>query len=128
MDNLLEIGRLEEAVKLAEERLLTVNTGLLNIETNIDLLSTRAGQLSRNIQYLKKKNIIALASEYKKVKEEFDIANARLELMREERENFRTVYSHVELEMLVLKEQLVNLIENPGGTVISADFRRSNGR
>lgn len=128
MGNLADIEKLQSSLKKVEDRLDKIRSGLFGVEKDIDLLSTKASQLERNIQYLKKNKIIALASEYKKVRHELNSVKQRLEVLRQDRENFRTVYVHVELEIIKLKEELKQLYNKPDAVVIEANFRRQNGR
>jgi len=128
MSNLADIEKIQTTLRLMEERLAAVRGGLHNVERDIDILSTHAAQLNRNVHYLKRKKVIALASEYKKVKEELTTVNTRLAALRSDRENFRTVYARAEVEMFKLKEELDILIHDPGAKVIEADFRRLRGR
>lgn len=128
MGNLVSIEKIQLSIKTMEEKLRSIRVGLYGVEKDIDILSTHAAQLERNVQYLKKKNVITLASEFKKIKEELDTVNKKLEQLRSDRENFRTIYARAELEMIKLMDELDYLLHDPGATVIEADFRRRSGR
>jgi chromosome segregation ATPase len=127
MSQLDEIERLQRSLILSEERIGHVSSSLFGVERDMDFLMIHALGLTKNIRYLKKHKVITLASEYKSIKEELDLVNRRLEILKGDRENFRTVYAHIEVDMIRLKEELDVLINDPGATVIEADFRRSRG-
>lgn len=126
MANLSDIDKLQKAIKIAEDRLAVVRAALDGVERDIDLVSTSVIQLKRNIHYLKKKNTVALASEYRKVKEELDDAKDKLEVYRLNREDYRTVYSGIEIEIAKLKAELLAKINDPGAQVLEGSFRRMN--
>jgi len=126
MANLSDIDKLQKAIKIAEDRLAVVKAALDGVERDIDLVSTSVIQLKRNIHYLKKKNTVALASEYKKVKEELDDAKNKLSTYRLNREDYRTVYSGIEVDIARLKSELLAKINDPGAQVLEGSFRRIN--
>jgi chromosome segregation ATPase len=128
MASLADIERLQKAIKIAEDRLAVVKAALDGVEKDIDMVSTNVIQLKRNIHYLKKKNTVALASEYKKVKQELEDAQDKLMLYRLNREDYRTVYSGIEIDVLKLKEELTARLNDPGAQVIEGSFKRINGR
>jgi chromosome segregation ATPase len=128
MAHLSDIDKLEKAIKVAEDRLAVVKAALDGVEKDIDSVSTSVIQLKRNIHYLKKKNTVALASEYKKVKEELVDAKDKLEIYRLNREDYRTVHSGIELDIARLKAELTIKLNDPGAQVIEGSFRRINGR
>lgn len=127
MASLAEIDRLQSAIKEMQGRLDHIRAGMDSIEREIDFLSTQEIQLSTNVSYLKKDKIVALASEYGKIKAEIHKIKNRLAFVRIDRENHRTAFVQVEAEIRKLKEELVAAIRGPINNVIHVPFRRFDG-
>lgn len=127
MASLAEIDRLQKAIKEMQDRMYHVRAGMEAIEREIDYLSTQEIQLNHNVRYLKKDKVVALASEYGKIKAEIAKIKNRLSFIRIDRENHRTAYTHIDNEIRRLKEELVILVRGPENNVIYGPFRRFDG-
>ena len=85
MNKLEELTRLDRLIKDAELRLNTYKIQIEAIQKEIDFLEKLEIQLQGNINYLKENKIVALATEYKKAKEDLKKTKVRLGFLKSDR-------------------------------------------
>lgn len=127
----LELENANRALLEAQIRFQTVHVQRLQIERDIALLRSITRNLMENIRFLKKKNIIVAASEYKKIKNDLDTAISRINFLINEKEYTYKIEKRSEDLYNKTKEnhdRILNLIQNPPNNVIKVDFRRKNGK
>ena len=121
-----DILKLEREVKNGEIRFLTVKANIEMLDKEVGSLTTLQGQLEENLACLKKKNIIAIATEFKKVKEELVKIKARSIIVRNDRETFRKAAKQAEEAIAKAKEALEKAQSN--SNVLHGRFnKRDNG-
>lgn len=122
-----DLERADRIIKDAEIRLRTVKVTLEAIEKEVDQLTAVEKQLEANVKFLKKKNIIALAVEYKKAKEDLTKAKARLTMIKNDREKIRQTYHDTELLIFNAKEAYEQAMKDATNNVVQGKFGRKNG-
>lgn len=122
-----ELEKADRAIKDAEQRLRAVKNSLEAIEKEVDILSTLETQLEANVKFLKKKNIIALAAEYKKAREDLIKTKTRLGLIKTDREKIRNIYHEIELAIFKAKQSYDESIKESENNVIRGKFGRQDG-
>jgi DNA repair exonuclease SbcCD ATPase subunit len=122
----LEIA--DRAIKDAEIRLRTIKLHLEALEKEIDALSTLEAQLEENFKYLKKNKVIALASEFKRTKEELQKVKSFLVMRRNDGDAHRKAYKAAVDHLDFCKEKYDQLIKRGENNVIQGTFgRKSDG-
>ena len=122
-----DLEKLDRTIKDGEIRLRTVRI-------NIDILNREIAQLDeleltllQNIQCLKEQKVIAIATEYKKAKEDLAKTKTKRISISNDRENFKKAVNEVELVMKKAKEE-IEAINKEGDNVLYAEFgRKANG-
>lgn len=122
-----DLEKLDRTIKDGEIRLRTVKTNIDSLSREIAILDELEIQLTLNLQCLKEKKIVALASEYKKAKEDMAKTKARRIGLSNDRENFKKAVDNVEIVMKKAKEELEEL-NKEGDNVLHVEFgRKING-
>jgi len=80
-----DLAKIDRSVKDIEIRLKTFELNIGTIQKEIDFLLTLESQLEANITILKGVKIIALASEYKKAKEDLKKTKTKLTQLKSDR-------------------------------------------
>lgn len=106
MGKIQDTERLVQAVKDAEARLRVFKNTLDTINREIDHLNFQQGIIQENIAVLKMKNVVALAAEYKKSKEELAKTKTKLIKYKLERLNIGKASKDTEEYMRKAKEDL----------------------
>jgi chromosome segregation ATPase len=75
---LLKLKRLRDKVIGIEMQLSLTDTDLLAVERDIEYLESLLAVLNENVEILKSDGIVAVASEYKKIKEELKVVSDNL--------------------------------------------------
>lgn len=119
-----QLVKADRAIKDAEIRLRTIKASLYAVEREIDVLSTVESQLEENLNYLKRKNIIALAVEYKKAKADLKAARTRLSLIRGDKEKLRKEFVEGESILENCKKAYDLIVKGPENNVILGKFRK----
>lgn len=129
MSKQVELEKLDRAVRDGEIRLQTVNVNINSLTKEIDQLENLENQLEENLKCLKKKSIIAIATEFKKAKEDLKKTKTRLISLKNDRENFKKAANDVEAVMKKAKEDMENLKKNGDSNVLHGTFgRKDNGQ
>ena len=85
MGKIEDLAKIDRSVKDIEIRLKTFELNIGTIQKEIDFLLTLESQLEANITILKGVKIIALASEYKKAKEDLKKTKTKLTQLKSDR-------------------------------------------
>lgn len=122
-----DLDQLTAAIKDLEIRLHTYRIALIKNAEEIELLEDLKEILKDNIAELKRESIIAMASEYKKAKDDLKRTETRLSFLRIDRLTYEKAFnSQVKvMDFLVLKynETVIRLQNN----VIKVKFGRKDG-
>lgn len=122
-----DIDRLTRAIRDCEDRLRVFKSNLNTIDSEILQLNTIESQLEENIAFLRKKHIIALAKEYKAVKDDMARTKARLSMLRIDRSNIDRANTDIQSALDKMKTDLAKTLSEPNNVVYGI-FRRKNGQ
>jgi chromosome segregation ATPase len=124
----LELEKADRIVKDTEIKLRTIKVALDGIDAEIQQLNTLEAELEENLQFLKKKNIIALAQEYKKAKEDLTKTKNRLAMLRIDAANVGRAFGDCEAYLKKAKEAYAKLLKGSDNVVRGNFGRRSDGQ
>lgn len=122
MSTIKDLETADRMVKDAEIRFKTYKTQLENLEREVAHLTFADARLSRNIAYLKKRGIIASASEYRKIKTELEQIKAKLSVLKIDRDVCSEYYLNSEQELYHAKEHYARTLKSLGNNVIRGNF------
>lgn len=122
-----DIDKLTNAVRDAEAQLKVFKHNLGILDREIAQLNAVEAQLDENIKFLRKKNIVALAKEYKAAKDDMNKTKNRLAMLRIDRSNIDRATSDIDSFVNKTKEELTKLLNAPSN-VLYGLFRRKNGQ
>lgn len=129
MSKKVELEELDRAIRNGEIRFQTVHVNIVSLTKEIDTLDQLETQLEENLKVLKKKNIIAIASDFKKAKEDLVKTRTRLISLKNDREKFKKAADDVQQVMEKAKEDMEKLKKNGDGNVLRGTFgRKDNGQ
>lgn len=118
-----DLEKLDRTIKDGEIRLRTVKTNIESLSRDIATLDELEIQLNLNLQCLKEKKIVAIATEYKKAKEDLAKTKVRRIALSNDREHFKKAMAEVEIVMKKAKEEMDYLNEE-GNNVLHVEFGR----
>ncbi len=127
MSKQIELEKLDRAIRDGEIRLQTVNVNIGSLTKEIDTLTNLEIQLEENLKFLKQRNIIAKADDFKKAKEDLVKTRTRLISLKNDRENFKKAADNVQVVMTKAKEDIDKLRKNGDGNVLHGTFGRKDG-
>lgn len=122
-----ELEKLDRTVRDGDVRLHTVKLNIDTLTKEIDTLTELEIQLEQNLKCLKKKNIIAIATEFKKAKEDLAKTRIRATALRNDREQFKKAGAEVQAVMKKAKEDLEKLRKIGDSNVLRGKFGRKDG-
>lgn len=121
-----ELDKADKEIKQADIRLKTVKINLDAIEKDLEELLNLETRLQDNIKFLKKKNIVAMANEYKKAKEDLVRTKARLIIVRKERNDVTKAYHNMELLIYNAKTAYISSVKGNENNVFHGKFGKKN--
>jgi seryl-tRNA synthetase len=121
-----EILRLEQLIKDAELRSGTFKIQIETIQKELDSLYTVEKQLEDNIKYLKRTKIVALASEYKKAKNDLKKTKLRLGFLKSDRTNNDKAYKDTINTLEKIKESYIKLTKENENNVLCGKFGKKS--
>jgi hypothetical protein len=127
VDKTEELSRIERIIKDSEIRLCAIKSNLDLFEKEIELLETLEAEFYENLKVLKRKKIVAVASEYKKIKQNLNKAKQRLmEIKAQKDQNIR---AHKEMvDYLNKYKELFEKLELEGkNNVLYPKFGKKDG-
>lgn len=110
-----ELSKLDNAIKDAEVRIKTVSANLIALDKEILLLCELEKTLKENVKCLKEKQVVAVAKEFKKAKEELKKTQAKIISLRNDRDHFSRITKEMETALKNTKKEIERLqkaIEN----------------
>lgn len=120
-----DLDRLGHAIKDAEARQKVFVQTLETVNKEFNDLSRVEKALEENLEFLKTKKIIALASEYKKAKEDLIKTKARMVKIRFDSERIGAATRECEEFLRKSKEDYSNTLKGPTNIL---KFRRKNAQ
>ena len=119
-----DVDKLDRLVRDIEIRLHTIKMSIDSLTKEIDILAELEIQLDQNVKCLKKKNVIAIAAEFKKSKDDLARAKARSIILKNDREHFRKNSAEMDAMAKKTKEELKKLQKIGQNNVLLGKFRR----
>lgn len=123
IDKFKDIDRLEYAIKNLETQLIVYGANLSGIDKELARLNIVEAELETNLAFLKKKKIIALALEYKKIKDHLSHIKKRKSIVLTDKQNIEKAHEATLETIQRLKERLESLKEN-SNNIIEVDFTK----
>ena len=128
MSKLVELEKLDRAIKDGEIRIRTVQNNIDQLTKEIDQLTTLEKQLEENLDCLKKKNVTVIATEFRKAKEDLTRTKARLTNLGNERENFKKSLDNASQVMEKARAEIEKLKKAENNNVLQGKFGRKDGQ
>lgn len=123
-----ELSKIDKSIKDAELRIKTLQTSIDALDKEIAAVSRLEKTLVENVKCLKSKQIIAIAQEYKKAKEELKRTQNRLLLLRNDREHYHKSSEEIE-KLLEQARKAFDKLQNIGDSnVLRFKSRREDGQ
>lgn len=122
-----DLDKLAAAMNDLDSRLHRLNVALIKNEDEIAILVVLQDTLEQNIVELKRQHVIAMASEYKKAKEDLQRTLIRLQFLRMDRATYEKAFNgHAKMHEY-LQKQFDETMERITNNVIQVDFGRKDG-
>ena len=121
-----DLSKLENSIKEAETRLKSVQTSVEAIALEIRKVIVIEETLIENVNILKKKQIVAMAQEYKKAKEELRRVRGRLIVLRNDQAHINKAFQDVNDVLKGIQDQHRKMLVDSENNVIK--FRRRDGK
>jgi predicted nucleic acid-binding Zn-ribbon protein len=121
-----ELAKLEKSIKEAEVRLRAIQINMDAMDVEIRKISAIECTLIENVKILKAQQIIALAQEYKKAKEELRRVQLRLVVFRNDKEQLNKALSDVNNYLQVQRFHIQKILKEGENNVLK--FRRRDGK
>lgn len=96
-----DLVKLDQVIKDAEKRIKTIQANIDALNKELNTLATFEKTLEENIRCLKKNQIIAIAQEFKKTKEELKKTRSRVIMLTNDKEHY--IRSSKEVHSLIKK-------------------------
>jgi chromosome segregation ATPase len=113
----VELEKADRIIKDTEIKLNTIKSSLTVVDNELQQLILLETELEDNLKFLKKKNIIALAQEYKKAKEDLNKTKNRLAMLRIDSGNMKRALRDCEVFLQKAKESYVKLLKGKDNVI-----------
>ena len=120
-----EIAKIDRMIKETETRLKTLQSNIEALDAEIKKIVILERTLIENVKILKRKQVIAIAQEFKKAKEELHRSKVRLIALRNDREHFNKVFKDTDDFLKAAQAQYKKAVREGQNNVIR--FRRADG-
>lgn len=128
MSKQVELETLDRAIKDGQIRLCTLQSNIDVLNGKINKLCEIERQIEENVACLKKNKIVAIASEFKKVKEELVKTKRMLIVARNEREDTKKAMDNVNRMINDSREAIENIKRSGENNVVHGNFgKKDNG-
>lgn len=128
MSKQVELEKLDRAIKDGQIRLGTVKNNLDLLDREIATLTELQSELEANVKCLKQKNIVAIATEFKKSKEDLKKTKLRLTLATAERDDFKRALEFTHKVIKDSQEAIERIKKSGENNVLHANFgKKDNG-
>lgn len=122
MNKHLELERADAELAELGSRIEGIKFHMRSLENSISLLKSLHVQFNQNLDTLREKGIIAVATEYKKIREDLAIVNSKLRVMHIDLSNHEVALERTEKILVESRERYVILLRNQDGRVIKGNF------
>lgn len=118
----------DRQIKDGESQIKKFQNEVNAFNKEIERLTVLEEMLTANLKFLKKKNIVALAAEFKKAAEDLKTTKARIKILTGDRDNSTNGGKRVAKAIEKIKEDQAKLIRSMENNVVQGKFRgRNNG-
>lgn len=128
MSKIIELDRLDKAIKDGDIRLKSIQDNIEKIDKEIAVLGPRKSELEQNIEFHKKEGIIPLAHEYGKTKKELAQVKARLALITSDQKKAIQAVKDIQLIMEKFKKDHYELLKTSDNNVLRVLFGVNRGK
>jgi hypothetical protein len=128
MNKLAELDQLCKVISDSEIRLKSVLTNIETIDKEIAVLTPRKNELEQNLEFLKQKDTIPIAQEFKKSKLELSKIKARLCLISSDRAKAAQACKDIEVIIEKFKKDHRKLIITSDDNVLEGNFGAKRGK
>lgn len=112
----------------ASDRRAALRAHLLHLSQELFLLNQKRLFLEENIAILKNTHTVALASEYKKAKDELKRLESRLVFLQIDQDNHEKMLERTNKQYEECRDRVLRLLSDPVGKVIRGKFGKGNGQ
>ncbi len=126
MSKQVDLERLDRAIKDGMIRICTVKSNIDLLDKDIETLIQLESTLVENLKCLKEKNIIAMASEFRKAKEDLGKTRIRLTVQQNEREDYRKALANVTQVVEESKEAIEKIKKSGENNVLHGNFGKKD--
>lgn len=123
-----DLTKLYRTIKDAEVRLNVLSLNMATIQKEVNFLVNMEAQLEENVMYLKSIKIIALATEYKRTKEDLKKTKTRLSHLRTDMASNQKASKDLEALLEKYKENYDKLSKDSENNVLHGKFGKSRGK
>lgn len=128
MNRYEDVLKLEREIKDTEIRIRTVRTNIVTQDRDIASLLTLEKTLSDNVGCLKKKQIIAIAQEFKKAKEDLTRTKTRIASLNNNRDDLIRAEKEMVDSLNLLTKELEKVNKSLENNVVQGKFGRKSGQ
>jgi len=122
MSKQIELENLDRAIKDGNIRAHTVKTNMEILSREIENLDQAEIALEENLKFLKQQKIIAIAEEFKKIKDELARVRIRLITSKNERADYQKSLDHTNQTIQWSIEAIEKIKRNGDNNVLHANF------
>ncbi len=121
-----DLAKADRAIKEAETRLKTIQNNIDTLDLEIKKVTVLEGVLEDNIRVLKTKQIIAIAQEFRKAKDELKRAKVRITNLQSDKEHFNKALRDVQTLLNTAKLERSKAVHLEENNILT--FRGKNGK
>lgn len=123
-----ELDKIDRAIKDAEIRLRTIKANVDLLDREINILSPLEAVLEENLGFLKQKDVIAIATEFKKAKDDLAKTKNKILQLSNDRDRSKKAYQETERDLAKSKSEFEKLQKFGENNVLQGKFgRKDNG-
>lgn len=123
-----DLVKLDQIIKEAEQRIKTLQANIDASNKELNTLSTYEQTLEENIKCLKRKQIIAIAQEFKKSKEELKKTRTRIAMLNSDKGHYVRSSKDVHAFIKIKEEELERLQKSADCNVLAFKPGRKDGK
>jgi DNA repair exonuclease SbcCD ATPase subunit len=123
-----ELEKLDRTIKDCDIKARTIKLNIDTLSEEIEIMYELESQLGQNLKCLKKKGIIAIASEYVRSKEALAKTRVRSIALRNDREQLKKTVDQLEKIAKKAREDMEKLNKIGDNNVLCPKFGRKNGQ
>jgi len=123
-----DLDRLDKVIKDAESRIKTIQANIDAIGKELNVLASHEYTLEESVKNLRKRQVIAIAQEFKKIKEELSRTRQRIVMLENDRDHFLKASRDVHNLIEKTREDLQKLQKASKSNVLNFKARKPDGK